>query len=166
MKMQSWDQLAHWKIDWDYWVWSDRAGSCGTHTAEHDTHVSASCQSLPSRQSSNISSDIQDSSPIPTFLRNLSWQLQPRTRCSSVGGGHRKDMILELNPGNQRLLTPFLSLDVHSTYHSHYGGCSKDTALRKRGILGTVWTKDATEPTLGLYVDFSDSSRWVQKSTF
>ena len=82
-----------------------------THTPKHDTHVSASCQSLSSRQSSNILLNIQDSSPIPTFLRNLSWQLQPRTRCSSVGGGYWKDRILELNPGNQRLLTHPLSVE-------------------------------------------------------
>ena len=125
VRTQSWDRLACWKNNRGQWAWSVGAGSCRTHAPQDDPHVPASMTFL--LPVSKILSSIQGSSQIPTSLGNLSWQLQPGTRCSSVGEGHRKDMTVELKP-SYPLPWPW---NVHSTYHSHSGSCSKDTEKAK-----------------------------------
>lgn len=56
-------------------------------------------------------------------------------------------LTLQLDVGNQRLLSPSLALEWRSAHCPHRGSCSKHAGLRKSGVAETIWMVHVTKPS-------------------
>ena len=64
----------------------------------------------------------------------------------SVGGSNQEDVITELDPGNWRLLTLYLSLECTFCPPFPQWEVFQGHSLEKACVVGTIWTGYVTEP--------------------